>query len=319
MVIVRRGGRRAVQIAVSVGLLSLAASRISSARLWDAAHGVSALPLALCLALGTAQVIVTSWRWHLMLNAVGVRQDALRTFTINLASLLSNALLVNVVAGAITRVYLLGKLSVPSQPALATTILEKVLTTATLALMTGTGLWMLDLPVVASLPEHVSSLAVASIAVVTAAALLVAWSPRTRAWRARVGGYLATLWLVTRTFLQNGGALAVAFGLTVLAQVLLLLIGATATVALWPAVPMLQIVMILPATIVLAGLPISVGGLGVREVSLIVVLGQLGVPAEVALLVSLAILVSTLGGIVLAALLLIPFHAIRRTAAEAMP
>jgi hypothetical protein len=314
---VPRGGRRVLQIALSVGLLCVAASRINAGRLWDASHSVSALPLALCLALGTAQVIVTSWRWHLMLSAVGVRQHALRTFSINLASLVSNALLVNVVAGAITRVYLLRKLSVPSQAALATTIVEKLLTTATLVLMTGTGLWALDLPVAARLPEHVSSLAVACIAVVTAAALLVAWVPRARPWRSRVGSYLATIWLVTGTFLTNGGAVVVAFGLTALSQVLLLLIGGTATVTLWPAVPLLQILMILPATILLAGLPISVGGLGVREVSLIVVLGQLGVPAEVALLVSLAILISTLGGIVLAALLLIPFHVTRRTAAQA--
>jgi uncharacterized membrane protein YbhN (UPF0104 family) len=310
---------RILQSALTVGLLCFAASRVNGSRLWEGAQGVSALTLAICLALGTAQVFVTSWRWHLMLNAVGVRQHPLRTFTINIASLLSNTLLVNVVAGAITRVYLLSKVSVPSQAALATTIIEKILTVATLVVMTGIGLWALDLPIVARLPEQFGSFAAVLIAVAVAGGLLVAWSPRTRAWRAQLGRYIARMWLVAREFGRNGAAVMAALGLTVLSQVLLLLVGGTASVALWPAAPLLSILLILPATMLLAGLPISVGGLGVREVSLIVMLGYLGVPAEAALLASLMILVSTLGGIVLAALLLLPFHLTRRATAEASP
>src|SRR5215472_15674665 len=142
------------KVAFSLALLGLALSRVSAQRLWEAAHQLSLLTFLLCLALGTAQVFIASWRWHLMLRAVGVHLRLATTVKVNVVSLLANTLMINVVGGALTRIYLLKQMSVPSAPVLSTTALEKLLATAVLAALSIVGLIVLHPHVAPRLPTH---------------------------------------------------------------------------------------------------------------------------------------------------------------------
>jgi hypothetical protein len=113
---------------------------------------------------------------------------------------------------------------------------------------------------------------------------------------------------VARALVGNRRALVVAILLTGLSQLMVILIGGALTVSLWAEAPALSVMLVLPPTMLLAGLPISVGGWGVREFSIMVALGMLGASPDVGLLVSLLIYASTLGGIVIAAALMLPVH-----------
>jgi glycosyltransferase 2 family protein len=300
------------KIAFSLALLALALSRVSGARLWEAAHQLSLATLLLCLALATAQVFVASWRWHLMLRAVGVKLRLATTVKVNVVSLLANTLMINVVGGALTRIYLLNKMAIASPPVLSTTALEKVLATAVLAALSVGGLVVLHARFAPHLPAHADLAAVAIVAGLVLASGIAASSDRVRRWARAAFGYLGDVLRAARAFLANRRALAVAILLTGVSQLMIILIGAALTLELWPDAPALYVMLVLPPTMLLAGLPISIGGWGVREFSIIVVLGMLGASPDVGLLVSLLIYASTLGGIVIAAALMLPVHLHRR-------
>ena len=69
--------------------------------------------------------------------------------------------MINVVGGALTRIYLLNKMSVPSPPVLSTTALEKLLATGVLAAMSLAGLMVLHPRLVPHLPSYAASAGVA--------------------------------------------------------------------------------------------------------------------------------------------------------------
>jgi glycosyltransferase 2 family protein len=306
------------KIIFSLALLGLALSRVSAQRLWEAAHQLSLVTFLLCLGLGTAQVFIGSWRWHLMLRAVGVHLRLATTFKVNIVSLLANTLMINVVGGALTRIYLLNKMAVPSPPVLSTTALEKLLATAVLAVMSLAGLIVLHPQLVPHFPSYAGPGGVAILLLILGGAMLGALSPRARHWVRAALSYLRAVLESARAFLVNGRALAVAVLLTILSQLVIVAIGVALTASLWAGASPLNVMLVLPATMLLAGLPISVGGWGVREFSTMVALGLLGASPDIGLLVSLLIYASTLGGIVVAAALMLPVHLNRRAEAGAL-
>ncbi|HEV2549052.1 MAG TPA: lysylphosphatidylglycerol synthase transmembrane domain-containing protein [Stellaceae bacterium] len=306
------------KIIFSLALLGLALSRVSAQRLWEAAHQLSLVTFLLCLGLGTAQVFIASWRWHLMLRAVGVHLRLATTFKVNIVSLLANTLMINVVGGALTRIYLLSKMAVPSPPVLSTTALEKVLATAVLAVMSLAGLSVLHPQLVPHLPSYAGRAGVTILLLMLGGAAFGARSQRGRHWVRAALRYLRAVLESARAFLVNGRALAVAVFLTILSQLVIVLIGVALTASLWAGASPLNVMLVLPATMLLAGLPISVGGWGVREFSTMVALGLLGASPDIGLLVSLLIYASTLGGIVVAAALMLPVHLNRRAEAGAL-
>jgi uncharacterized membrane protein YbhN (UPF0104 family) len=222
--------------------------------------------------------------------------------------------MINVIGGALTRLYLLNKMSVASAPVLSTTALEKLLATVVLAALSAAGLIVLHPRFAPHLPMHADLAGGAILALLLVAAAVVLLSRRVRRSAKAVREYAEAVMAVARALVGNRRALVVAILLTGLSQLMVILIGGALTVSLWAEAPALSVMLVLPPTMLLAGLPISVGGWGVREFSIMVALGMLGASPDVGLLVSLLIYASTLGGIVIAAALMLPVH-LRRPAA----
>jgi uncharacterized membrane protein YbhN (UPF0104 family) len=255
--------------------------------------------------MATIQVFVVSWRWHLMLSSVGIRLPLATTFKVNVLSLFANTLMINVIGGAFTRVYLLSKISVPSAPVLSTTAIEKILAIAVLAPMSLAGIAILRPQLAPHLPDQAIEAAIITLAFAISAVLIF---PRyARRWTKTAIDYLNAMRGAARDFFADRRALAVAALLTALSQVILVLIGGALTTSVWSGALPVQVMLVLPAPMLLAGLPISIGGWGVREFSIMAALGMLGAPPDVGLLVSLLIYGSTLGGLVVAGTLMLPF------------
>jgi glycosyltransferase 2 family protein len=267
---------------------------------------VNALLSILLLAL--AQVLVTSLRWYLMLASLGYRLSPLKIFRINIYSLLANTLLINTIGGMVTRIYLLRRDAIPSHSVLSTTLMEKLLVIFVLALMTTGGLYYLHLAVGTHVPSHLRVFIIGFLSVTGLGALGLIVSAHLRQWARRGLHYCIKMMEVAGELARNPPALATAFVLTVGSQILLLAVGATAAANLHLAVPVTRVVLLLPATMLLAGLPISIGGFGVREASAVLLLGLLGVSPEKALTISLAIAFSAIFGIIVAAAIFLPTY-----------
>src|SRR5688572_15124887 len=63
----------AIKIAVSVILLVVLFSRIDAGRLWASARRASIPWLGAALVVNFVSILVTTWRWHLLLRAQNVR------------------------------------------------------------------------------------------------------------------------------------------------------------------------------------------------------------------------------------------------------
>src|SRR5687768_3524578 len=61
-----------LKLLVSTGLIAILLSRIDAARLWDVARKASLGWLALALCVYLVMILVSAWRWGLLLDAQGI-------------------------------------------------------------------------------------------------------------------------------------------------------------------------------------------------------------------------------------------------------
>jgi uncharacterized membrane protein YbhN (UPF0104 family) len=123
-------------------------------------------------------------------------------------------------------------------------------------------------------------------------------------WSAGLGRVAAALRSVARL---SPSALAAILGISVLAQIPGIVVFSVLGDGLGLAVPLLSMAWVRSVVVVLSLLPISIGGVGVREGALVVTLGAFGVPAADALALSILVFATTIlapglaGGVVEAA------------------
>lgn len=281
--------------AISIALLAVLLLRVDFSEVYANLARLSVLSLGFTLLLAISQVFVTSARWYLLLRAMAVRVPFKSAMEANVISIFANTFLVNVIGGAVTRVALLAGLGVSTHKTLATIILERILVFAVLIVMAGTGLWWVRWPLeFGGFPPK--GVVLGGIGAVVIAALVLSQSGFMVSFVRRVVSYLALLAVELRDLLSSGRSMALALALTTFNQCLLLAVGVAIAKALSIDVPTFDLLMLLPTVSLLASLPISVGGLGVREISLVFALSAFGVPTEQSLVFSILIgLVSLLG------------------------
>src|SRR4029453_479112 len=74
--LLRRRVVLALEVIVSVGLLTFLLTRVDLAALWAGARQASAAGLAVALGLYFFNVVACAWRWQLLLRAQGVQIPA---------------------------------------------------------------------------------------------------------------------------------------------------------------------------------------------------------------------------------------------------
>jgi hypothetical protein len=279
---------RFFRYAVSLMLLTVLLQKVDFQEMANDLGRLTVAPTALIFSLAMAQVVLTSLRWHLLLKSARIHLPFRFVTEVNVISILANTVLINVIGGIVAKVALLAGRKVTTHVTLATLILERVLILVVLVAMAVVGLWLLpisislaDVPYIAAVP-------------VTLALLLMAIAIRESKSLKKI---LQPLWLYgckVIAEISNGArsrwAISNSLLLTIANQLLMVGMGVSIAFALGIAVPLLDIALLLPAVVLLASLPISVAGLGVREVSLVYVLSLYGVSAEQAMLFSILIL-----------------------------
>lgn len=257
---------------------------------------LGALAITFCLAV--SQVFITTARWYMLLRAMNIAVPLRDAMEVNVLGILANTLLVNVVGGVATRMTLLAGMGVPSTKTLASIVVERILILFVLVVMSVLGLFWVRWPMEfrALLPLE---LLLAGAGVLVLVGFVAFQSGLLRNWVVHAVAYLRRMLLELQDIVSHRITLGSAFVLTVLNQAVLVTMGIVVAKAVGIQVPTFDLLMLLPTVSLLSSMPISAGGFGVREVSLVVALSAFGVPTEQALLMSIILgILSLLGALV---------------------
>jgi len=300
-----------LKITVSAALLYLLLSRVDLGRLAAQARSASPLWLGVALALYLVMILISAWRWDLLLRTqrIEVPFGAL-TSSFLVATFFNNFLPSNI-GGDVVRI------GDTARPARSKTL-------ATTVVLVDRGVGLLGLVFVAAVGASVTatvtealgplgpSLLWAALVAALAVAIPVLFLPKT------VGRVLQPLralhqeWVGLRIerlvealgrFRDEPRALAACFGGAILVQAVLVGFYAAVAYAIGISIATSHLAILVPLSFVVQMVPLSVNGLGVREWVFGTYFTRVGLPLESALALSfigaaLVMLFSTSGAVV---------------------
>jgi len=286
----------AAKIAVSAVLLSFLFSKIDTGRLWASARKASLPWLVAALVVQAVNLVASTWRWQLLLHAQDVKLKKRTLLSSYLVATFFNNFLPSNVGGDVIRIR---DTAVATQSkTLATTVVlvDRALGFMALVLISAVGataaaklygsgaspiwpswLWAffiagaaLTAPVVYA-PEGFGRLL----------------QPLTIVHPEWVGTRIDKLTATLNRFRERPSALAGCFSGAVFVQALMVAFYLAVVYALKIPVTASELAVIVPISLVVQMLPVSVNGLGLREATFSFYFARLGLPIESAVLLSL--------------------------------
>jgi hypothetical protein len=252
------------------------------------------------LAVMALAVVLGGLRWWLLLEGAGIEASPVRAVRAFAASLVLNLVLPTAVAGDAVRIWVVGRESGRLLGAAAATVVDKL--TALVCLFgLGWAAYAFDRDAVPhSLVVVYAWLTAGLIAAFAVAALAAAGVrpvlhrfPEGLAAMARETWRLIRIWAASRKLVASLVGLGVAY--QVLAVLALVLVGETLGLELPFALAAVCAAVVLVAVLI----PVSVGGLGIREGGFVLLLGEASIDPADATLVSLlsagAVLIASAG------------------------
>jgi glycosyltransferase 2 family protein len=284
-----------LKIGVSVGLLAWLLRQIDGAKAWAAVRSASWIWLAVAALLYFAMLVVSSWRWNILLRAQGIVVRLRTLIGSFLVATFFNNFLPSNIGGDVVRV------RDTSGPANSRTL------AATIVLV-DRGLGLLALVLVAALGASASRSALrsggppvqpwmlwtglalggaVSVQALRAPSLVTRLATPLRWLHAEwVDARLAKLTAALDRFASSPRALASSAAGAVVVQALLVAFYAAVAKGLHIPVSPWHLAVMVPVSFVVQMLPISVNGFGVREATFVAFFALAGLPAEAAMLLS---------------------------------
>lgn len=296
-----------VRIGVSFALLGLLLLLVDLEAVWRVVASARLDLLALMLACLIGERLFAAWRWLVLVRMVEPGVTYWPMLRITLVSNFVGAFLPGMVGIEVLRVYGLARVMADLSLALSSVLVERLCGLLSLILLVVVGLVIapIDLPVGIQLACGLVLLAL----VLAVGVLLHPW-PRRLVKRALAAPGLARLAerLVgferrIDAYARRPFALVLSLGLALSFQLLRIATMVIGAHALGVDVAHAIFVVIVPITFLVAQLPISLGGLGPREITYVALLSLAGVQPEAALVLALTrevmYLATTLPGAVL--------------------
>jgi glycosyltransferase 2 family protein len=280
-----------LRLAVSFGLLAALLLLVDLREAWRVVVEARIELLALMLAAMIGERLFAAWRWLLLLRVGEPGLGYGPVLRITLISTWLGTFLPGGVGIEALRVWYLSRLTADLPLALASVVVERLC--GLLALLGLIGLGLLLAPIALPLAVELALLAALAALLAFALALAHPWPRRlarrllTRPRLARLWASLAGLERRLDAYLRRPRVLAPALALALAFQGLRVLTVVIGAAALGIAVDPLLLAVIVPITILVALLPISIGGLGPREAAYVALLGLAGVAPEPALVLAL--------------------------------
>jgi uncharacterized protein (TIRG00374 family) len=281
--------RLGLRILVSVGVLAMLLIVLPLDELRSAA---GRLPLFLWLSVlvgFAAGHLLGAAKWRLVLNA-HTRDRPLRlrdAIRCHVAGLFANLYLPTIVGGDVLRGVLAGRAMGLPEAALLGGALDRLIDVVALGLLLAVGALGAGRLLPASLHDSVWSALIAAVAIVALFAVGVAVAGGSRI-SARWSRPVARLRDALRQVAARPAAVIIALALSLVVQGGFVLLNAALGRALGIGVPWAVWFLVWPLAKIAGMLPISLGGLGVRDATLAALLAVFGVPATLGLVAGLA-------------------------------
>lgn len=308
-----------LKLVVSVLLIAVVLRNVDVDSLADRFAGQSRAWLIAAAVVTAAQILLAGLRWDQVIKGLGAKVPLEAVMRVTWIGIFFNSWLLGNVGGDVARALLAPDGGIGRTRIVYSILFDRVTTLA--------GLGLTILPVVAlnlgplarSMPLEASlAVAVLPFAGLTVLGLMAQASGLPANAVMMKLGELAASWLrLCKVPARLGGAL----GIAGLSQIAIAAVAYCLARAQHLDVSLVDFVILMPPVVLLAALPISIGGWGVRENAMIIAMAPLGVMTHSALLISieaalLSNLVSLPGG-----MLWLARHGLRRgpPAAAGMP
>jgi uncharacterized membrane protein YbhN (UPF0104 family) len=293
---VRRYTFIAIKLAVSIALLWFLFSRIEGAKLWASARQASVVWLTVAMAVYFVTVLVSVWRWALLLTAQHVPLPSGQLFGSYLVALFFNNFLPSNIGGDVVRIGATAKAT--RSKTLATTIVlaDRAMGLLGLVLVAACGTTMaVSASGQAALPLRPSWLWAAFLFGVVSAVVALGWpaivgrllKPLTVFHPEWIGGRIESLTAALARFTQSPGALLTCFSAAAFVQLATVLFYLAVAYSLKVRISVWDLAVLVPVSGVVQMLPVSLNGFGVREATFTFYFTRISLPIESALLLSL--------------------------------
>lgn len=286
----------ALKVIVSAALLALLFSRVDAGRLWAGARHASVPWLVAGLVVLTLNVAASTWRWHLLLSAQDVQLPRRKLFgSFLVANFFSNFLPSNI-GGDVIRIKDTASAAQSTTLAATVVLVDRGLGLMGLVLIAALGATMAVgmhgqgvLPIWPSWlwAGFVVGAAVAVPAMYAPQGVGRLLKPLTFLHPEWVERQIAALTDALGRFREKPSSLVGCFGGAVLVQALVVTFYVTVVHALNIPVTASDLAVIVPLSIIVQMLPLSVNGFGVREATFSFYFARVGLPIESAVLLSL--------------------------------
>jgi len=290
-----------LKIGLSVLAFAVVALSVDLSAAWERAANQSLPFVILSGLILSVQLLLCGLRWHTILARLGANPSLRESVRLYYISAFFNAYLWGAVGGDVLRAWLTYRRQLSATIAVNSVVLDRVAAVAGVAILILATAPIFFTRVGNTLPMYIPlGFACAGLAGIIVAANL---RRMPAAWlRSRLARYLQSLGgSVQQIFLTPKAALPV-LSFAIAAQLALGMATFSMAASLGIKVSLLDCIVLMQPVALLANLPISVGGWGVRETAVVLLFGLIGVPSSAALVLSLqlgllALLVVLPGGI----------------------
>jgi uncharacterized membrane protein YbhN (UPF0104 family) len=255
---------------VSSGLLYLVLSKVGTGNVLKALRDTGVISFVGATGIFVLMILLTSVRWGLLLNrSIGI----FKLFRLQMLGTFFNIFLPGLVGGDVVKIYFLHKMAGIGTEAVASVFMDRYFGYAALML-----LGLLSYPfgfghfagtwITWVLPGMVLAFALGSLVVFG----LEIGQKRFKAL-SKIYGYF-------RVYRSRKALILKAMGIGLMVHSLSALMVYLLAVGMGEKIPLATLLVFIPIIATLAALPVSVGGIGIREGAMILLLGTVGVEAD---------------------------------------
>jgi glycosyltransferase 2 family protein len=294
---------------VSFGLIAFVLTRVDFNQISKQLQHLSWQFVILALLFYTGCQCLSCWRWQVVLNSTNNSVPWSVLLSSYFAGMFLNIFLPGALGGDVYRVYRIAKYTKDSEVALISVFLERF-----------TGLFALSALAVIGLPPAFKLIGrwdiillfitcvfslIGAVLLISSSKLLIWAEPWLLKFHlSSITTRFAKIQLLLRKFAQDRKALALSMWLSLILQLAIVYYHYLIAQQLKIPISYLQLLVFIPIIVVVTLLPISLGGLGLKEGLWVYLFSRIGLTAEQALLLSLSLtflswLLSLPGGLIL--------------------
>jgi hypothetical protein len=282
------------KIVVSAGLMAVLLAKTDLPNLWSHFRSASVLWLGAALALYLVMILVSAWRWHLLLDAQQLVIGRAWLVDSYLVATFFNNFLPSNIGGDVIRIRDTSGHAGSKTIATTVVLMDRGIGLLGLFLVAAVGALAATAvgghaPVWASLLwlAFAGALAVGAAAIFLPNVVGMVLKPLRVIHQEWVGERISRLIGTLERFRTQPGSLLSCFSGAILVQAVLVTFYFAVARSMGIDVPIADLAVIVPVSFVVQMLPVSLNGLGVREATFRLYFAQIGLPAASALAVSL--------------------------------